>query len=303
MKDRVVMLGDAIIAIIITIMVLDLPIKLTHSGNIEIITLMRSIGIYFISFCFVGNLWYQTAQVFNHVKKIKNKDFVVYMFLMFFLSLVPAFTRLLIEDTNREIVFMYGILTFIVSIFLQILLNSLERQIEETEKIKSEYQKKIRFKHRGNFIFRIFLLFLAYYYPEFGLVVYLALPIFNFLQNIVSHEENIYVEQMNDEQKNYYLQDSNQTFENTIQKYVSLLKSSMNNAQGAQKDPEWWHQFNQQWQKEVNRKIKQIDQKLSETTDESEKNHLYQKREKLESQKRQIDEYVSMATIKNQKSK
>ncbi|MBO0469389.1 DUF1211 domain-containing protein [Enterococcus sp. DIV0242_7C1] len=301
MKERVVMLGDAIIAIIITIMVLDLPIKLNQSGNIELELLFRSVGIYFISFCFVGNFWYQTAQVFNLVNKIKNKDFVVYMILMFFLSLVPAFTRLLIEDTNREIVLMYGLLTFIVTIFLQILLNSLEQQINEEKKVKDGVQRKIRFKHRGTFIFRIFLLVLAYFYPKLGLVVYLGLPIFGFLQNIVTHEEDIYVDQMNDEQRKYYFQSQSQPWDNGFQKYAALLRSSMNNAQGAQKDPEWWHQFNHQWQSEVDRKITEIDQELAKTDDPSQKQYLNHKKEKLENQRKQIDDYARMISDKHQR--
>jgi uncharacterized membrane protein len=301
MKERVVMLGDAIIAIIITIMVLDLPIKLTQSGNIEMELLFRSIGIYFISFCFVGNLWYQTAQVFNLVEKIKNKDFVVYMILMFFLSLVPAFTRLLIEDTNREIVLMYGLLTFIVTIFLQILLNSLEQQINENKKVNEGIQKKIRVKNRGAFIFRIFILILAYFYPQLGLIVYLGLPIFGFLQNIVTHEEDIYVEQMNDEQKHYYFQSQNQPWENGFQKYSALLRSSMNNAQGAQRDPKWWQQFNKQWQIEVERKINEIDEELVKITDPSQKDHLEHKKEKLITQRQQIDDYTKMITNKDQR--
>ncbi|OTN76661.1 hypothetical protein A5886_001739 [Enterococcus sp. 8G7_MSG3316] len=150
MKERIVAFGDAIIAIIITIIVLELPIQLTQSGTIEVWELLRAIGIYFISFCFVADLWYQGAGVFNKIEKISNKDFVFYMFFLFFMSLIPTFTRLLIEDTNQQVVLIYGLLSFIVTALWTYLLLSLTKQ---TQQQSSFIQNKERQRQRMMLIF------------------------------------------------------------------------------------------------------------------------------------------------------
>ncbi|MEN2667713.1 TMEM175 family protein [Listeria aquatica] len=84
MKERITLFSDAIFAIILTIMVIELPINLTSSGEIIIIDLISAIGIYFISFCFVAGIWFQTANAFNQVQKVRNLDLVVYLLLLFF---------------------------------------------------------------------------------------------------------------------------------------------------------------------------------------------------------------------------
>lgn len=127
MKERVVLFSDAVIAIILTIMVLELPIDLT-SGSIDFLLLFRGVGIYFISFCFVANLWFETAQSFNKVENVRNKDLVVYLLSLFFLSLVPKSTGLLIEDTAQDVMLLYGVLTLIVLVLTQYLITSLTKQ-------------------------------------------------------------------------------------------------------------------------------------------------------------------------------
>ena len=58
LKKRLDAFSDAIIAIIITIIVLELPIHVVN-GTVDYVQLFRSVGIYIVSFCFVANLWYQ----------------------------------------------------------------------------------------------------------------------------------------------------------------------------------------------------------------------------------------------------
>lgn len=127
MKERVVVFGDAIIAIILTIIVLELPIQTAANGMVDMSSLFRAVGIYFISFCFVANLWFQTGYAFNKIEQVKNKDLVIYL-LLFFLSLVPSATRLLIEDTTKQTLLIYGVLTLIVTFVMRRLIVALTGQ-------------------------------------------------------------------------------------------------------------------------------------------------------------------------------
>ncbi|WP_107113182.1 TMEM175 family protein, partial [Oenococcus oeni] len=54
-KDRLDTFVDAILAIIATVMVLELPIKIVNR-QIDFVNLFISIGVYLVSFCFLANI-------------------------------------------------------------------------------------------------------------------------------------------------------------------------------------------------------------------------------------------------------
>ncbi|MBL1224997.1 TMEM175 family protein [Enterococcus sp. BWR-S5] len=293
MKERIVAFGDAIIAIIITIIVLELPIKLSSSGEVDMYILFRSIGIYFISFCFVADLWYQGAQKFNQIKKIKNKDFVIYMLFLFALSLVPTFTRLLIEDTNRQVVFFYGILSFIVTFLWTRLIYSLGKQIEEKDKTPEFFRKRENKRQMILLGFRLVVLVIAYFLPKWGLVVYLVLPIIGFMQNIIDKEEDRYVSQMNEEQKDYYVGDLKRERGSNVRKYMELLRSSLgDDSKSAADRQQWWLNFNNQWQKELEKQTIAVDEKISNSTSQSEKQHFEREKQRLMMEQQKIQQIM-----------
>ncbi|MBP1044696.1 DUF1211 domain-containing protein [Enterococcus sp. BWM-S5] len=293
MKERIVAFGDAIIAIIITIIVLELPIKLSSSGEVDMYVLFRSIGIYFISFCFVADLWYQGAQKFNQIKKIKNKDFVIYMLFLFTLSLIPTFTRLLIEDTNRQVVFFYGILSFVVTLLWSRLIHSLGAQIEEKEKLPEFFLQREAKRQGLMLLFRLLILVFAYFFPRYGLVVYLVLPIIGFMQNIVDKEEDHYVSQMNEEQKDYYVDDLKRERGSNVRNYVQLLRSSFSNeGQSAAEKQQWWLSFNDQWQKQLDNQLDEVSKKIEAAKNESEKQAFEMKRQRLLAEQQKIQKIM-----------
>ncbi|WP_086348037.1 TMEM175 family protein [Candidatus Enterococcus clewellii] len=282
MKERIVAFGDAIIAIIITIIVLELPIKLSAAGEVDMYILFRSIGIYFISFCFVADLWYQGAQKFNQIKKVKNKDFVIYMLFLFTLSLVPTFTRLLIEDTNRQVVFFYGILSFIVTFLWTRLVYSLGKQIEEKDRMPEFFRQRENKRQKVLLGFRLVLLVIAYFSPRLGLVVYLALPIIGFMQNIIDKEEDRYVSQMNEEQKDYYVDDLRRDRGSNVRKYMELLRSSLGDDSKSKTDKQqWWVNFNDQWKNELERQSEALDEKIKNAANPSEKQRFEREKQRL----------------------
>lgn len=215
MKERVVVFGDGIIAIILTIMVLELPIKYGLNGVVDISALFRAVGIYFISFCFVANLWFQTAYAFNRVDTVKNKNLVFYLVLLFFLSLVPSATRMLIEDTIQQTILIYGILTLIVTVIMQRLIISLNKQSNADEQLKTQRIHELNRQGLFTIVLRIFLLIFAHFFIHAGLIIYLILPIMTFLQNIIDREEDTLVDELDHEQQADYYQDRNRVWGGT----------------------------------------------------------------------------------------
>lgn len=291
MKERVVVFGDAIIAIILTIIVLELPIQTAANGVVDMYSLFRAVGIYFISFCFVANLWFQTGYAFNKIDQVKNKDLVVYLLLLFFLSLVPSATRLLIEDTTKQTLLIYGVLTLIVTFVMRRLIVALTGQ-----SLKDAEQRKRRVNelNRQDLLsigFRIVVLIFGLFYVRPALIIYLILPILAFLQNIVDREEDNLIATLDDEQQADYFQDRNQVWGNPMRRYSTLLRDSMK-ANGDY-DPDRWKQIMSDWEGHINNEINQKKQQLS-SMNEHDKRRAENEIDRLEKQKQKMARQEAM---------
>lgn len=291
MKERVVVFGDAIIAIILTIIVLELPIQTAANGVVDMYSLFRAVGIYFISFCFVANLWFQTGYAFNKIDQVKNKDLVVYLLLLFFLSLVPSATRLLIEDTTKQTLLIYGVLTLIVTFVMRRLIVALTGQ-----SLKDAEQRKRRVSelNRQDLLsigFRIVVLIFGLFYVRPALIIYLILPIMAFLQNIIDREEDNLIATLDDEQQADYFQDRNQVWGNPMRRYSTLLRDSMK-ANGDY-DPDRWKQIMSDWEGHINNEINQKKQQLS-SMNEHDKRRAENEIDRLEKQKQKMARQEAM---------
>ena len=268
MKERVVVFGDAIIAIILTIIVLELPIQTAANGAVDLYSLFRAVGIYFISFCFVANLWFQTGYAFNKIDQVKNKELVIYLLLLFFLSLVPSATRLIIEDTTKQTLLIYGVLTLIVTGIMRRLIVALTAQAFKEEK---QRKRRINELNRQDLLaigFRVLVLIFGLFYVRPALIIYLILPILAFLQNIIDREEDNLVAALDDQQQADYFQDRNQVWGNSMRRYSTLLRDSL--IANQDQDPDRWKQVMADWEGRINNEINDRKQRLS-SLDEKER--------------------------------
>lgn len=264
MKERVVVFGDAIIAIIITIIVLELPIHYGSNGAVNLTELFRAIAIYFISFCFVANVWFQTAYGFNRIEEVKNRNLVVYMLLLFALSLVPSATRLLIEDTTRQTVLIYGILSFIVTMISRRLLVALEMQAITEEKQKFQRRDELNRQDLAMLVILLALLIFGWFFYRFALVIYLIMPILAFLQNIVDREENQFVDSLDHEERQEYFDSRKEIWGNSVQRYSKLLRDSLKDSS---QDPEKFQAIMTEWQRRLGQDIATKKQALAQELD------------------------------------
>lgn len=93
---------DAIIAIIVTVLVLELPQPATASLA-SICALKTSYFAYVISFLVCANLWQYHHIIYNHVDKINTKIIWQNILLMFVFSLIPYLTTFVANNPNSFI--------------------------------------------------------------------------------------------------------------------------------------------------------------------------------------------------------
>jgi len=96
-KTRLEAFSDAVIAIIMTIMVLDL--KIPHGDDLEALKTLRPIFLtYVLSFIYLGIYWNNHHHMLQATKKVNGKVLWANLLLLFWLSMVPFATSWLGEN-------------------------------------------------------------------------------------------------------------------------------------------------------------------------------------------------------------
>jgi uncharacterized membrane protein len=92
MKHRLELFSDAVLAIIITIMVLDLHTPSTGGWH-AFVPILPSLGIYAIGFFILGSGWLWHHQYFAHFETFNHKMMWSNFFFLFIASLLPLLIR------------------------------------------------------------------------------------------------------------------------------------------------------------------------------------------------------------------
>lgn len=113
---------DAILAIIITVLVLKIPQP--ASPTFQAVFDLQTIYIaYFISFLILFNIWYSNHNLFQIVDEINNDAVWIYGTMTFVISLLPYFTVWLANNVNSiPAETMFGLI-FIITHILNTLAN------------------------------------------------------------------------------------------------------------------------------------------------------------------------------------
>lgn len=120
-KGRLEAFSDGVIAIIITIMVLEL--KVPHSENIEaLMRLVPVFGSYVLSFVNIGIYWNNHHHMLHTVKSVNGAILWANLHLLFWLSLIPFVTAWMGENNfGKWPVVLYGIIMIMNAIAYTIL--------------------------------------------------------------------------------------------------------------------------------------------------------------------------------------
>lgn len=126
---------DAIIAIIVTVLVLELPQPASPSLA-AIWALKTNYFAYFISFLVCANLWQYHHLIYNHVEKINSKIIWLNILLMLVFSLIPYITTFVANNPYSLIPqVLYGLDFILVDLILAIMSKSLLELNKDNENI------------------------------------------------------------------------------------------------------------------------------------------------------------------------
>ncbi len=104
-KDRVQAFSDGVIAILITIMVLELKIPHGHPDSAHVSALKDLVPVfltYVLSFVFLGIYWNNHHHMFMATRRVNGAVLWANLHLLFWLSLFPFFTGWMGENHFAE---------------------------------------------------------------------------------------------------------------------------------------------------------------------------------------------------------
>ncbi len=122
-RGRLEAFSDGVIAIIITIMVLE--IKAPHSGEFSaLMPILPHLISYILSFIYVGIYWNNHHHMLHTVERVSGSVLWANLYLLFWLSLIPFATAWMGENHFASAtVAIYGIVLFMAAIAYNILQN------------------------------------------------------------------------------------------------------------------------------------------------------------------------------------
>ncbi len=169
-KNRLEAFSDGVIAIIITIMVLEL--KVPHSPHLSALEPLLPLFLcYLLSFIYVGIYWNNHHHLLQAAKQVNGKILWANMHLLFWLSLVPFFTAWMGENHFAPwTVLFYGVTLLMASIAYFILSENLKAHHPKDSPLHSAIGTDIK----GKISTAIYVVALpvAYWFPFVALTLY-----------------------------------------------------------------------------------------------------------------------------------
>lgn len=200
-KSRLDAFADGIMAVIITIMVLNIA-PVLHDSWANYLVLGKHIGIFLISFIFVANIWYQHATVFAEIETITYRIVIFDLIFLAFLALMPLFTNMMTANTTRITVLAYGGVQFLVNMMFRYLSRIIVHlQYDDKDAMQKVYQKIYGNANLWLDALATWDLVVAWFFPKVALVFYLAYPILTFFLNAQARQEMYDVETLPEEQQ------------------------------------------------------------------------------------------------------
>lgn len=169
-KGRIEAFSDGVLAIIITIMVLELKVPKTASIS-ELIPLIPVFTSYLLSFIYIGIYWNNHHHLFQIVKHVNGAILWANLHLLFWLSLFPFVTAWSGENSFSKIpVALYGVILLMAAIayfiLAKVLIVSHGKESDLAKSLGDDLKGKISIALYGFAIIITFLL------PYIGLFLY-----------------------------------------------------------------------------------------------------------------------------------
>jgi uncharacterized membrane protein len=177
--DRLEAFSDGVIAIIITIMVLEF--KVPHGSDFAaILPLAPTLGSYALSFVFIGIYWNNHHHMFQVAEKVNGRILWANLHLLFWLSLIPFVTRWVGEaHFQAQPVALYGVVLFMAGVAYSILARALSAHHGADSKLALAIGKD--YKGIASLVIYALAIAVSFFQPWISLGLYVVVAVIWFI--------------------------------------------------------------------------------------------------------------------------
>ena len=160
--------SDGVIAVIITIMVLEL--KVPHQDGIDgLYAVLPTLAVYAISFAFTGIYWINHHHLVHRTEEADELILYANLFFLFCLSLLPFFTSYVLEKKLDSFSVALYIASMILTGFSFMLLRlSIARRLRHAGKLEAQ-DTSVQHKHWLTLFVYVVAMSLAFAHPQVAL--------------------------------------------------------------------------------------------------------------------------------------
>ncbi|MCF2566073.1 DUF1211 domain-containing protein [Streptococcus pasteurianus] len=186
LKERFDALSDAIVAIVMTILVLEIAVPATTK---ELPYLLEEIALFLVSFVIIINFWYRRFQAMHATETTTFRTFVMDVIAHAILSLYPLATKMLVEFNIKwiAIIFFGGInlaTAFLINrmtyeLAMQTIKNLVDKDDERTHMLNDWLKRRTLV----SLISDIVMMLIALCFNTVGVYIYILTPFLEFIGN------------------------------------------------------------------------------------------------------------------------
>src|SRR6187399_800597 len=148
--ERVLFFSDAIVAIAITLLALDLKLELPESHHLifqDLLLPWKNYLAFLLSFINIASFWSRHHQMYTFIHKMNDSTKIYNIIWLFFIVTLPFSTNILSTHFgDSPAVFLYSLNIFALSIFQNLIWDSADIKPDfiDTEKVSGEERKRFR---------------------------------------------------------------------------------------------------------------------------------------------------------------
>ncbi|MGC4039776.1 MAG: TMEM175 family protein [Flavobacterium sp.] len=207
--ERVLFFSDAIVAIAITLLALDLKLDLPEGHHITFQDLLlpwKNYIAFILSFINIAAFWRTHHQMFIYIHKMNEGTMAYNTGWLFFIVTLPFATSVLSTHFGDSAsVFLYSLNILALSVFQNSIWDSSEKRKDyiDTEKISDKERERFRIMFNLDMINALICVILSFFMPKLAFfLLFFKLPVFAFVTIYIGNQRRKEVSEKRKQKEN-----------------------------------------------------------------------------------------------------
>lgn len=170
--ERVLFFSDAIVAIAITLLALDLKLELPDNHHLTFWDLLlpwKNYVAFILSFINIAAFWRTHHNMYTYINKMNERTMTYNICWLFFIVTLPFTTSVLSTHFgDSPAIFLYSLNIFALSVFQNFIWDSsdIRNDFVDSEKISDEYRERFRLMFNLDMINGLICIILSFFMPK-----------------------------------------------------------------------------------------------------------------------------------------